>query len=259
MCRVHNGEVTMPYATNDGVRTYYETEGSGPPLMLVHPFTGSLQGWRDNGYVAAFKDDFSLILVDVRAHGRSDKPHDPAAHAYDLRVRDVLSVLDAEGTERVHYWGYSMGGRIGWAIANTTPARLRSLTIGGAHPYPVDRATWQQMADAFLAEAGAPQASTANPDPDRDAVSLAASALATRDFPGETEHLTACTAPTLVYCGDKDPAYEPSRRAIPLLSHAAFVTLPGLDHGQGWHQSEIVIPHVRAFLVDVIQSEQRGH
>ncbi len=41
----------MPFAMNDGVRIYYETEGSGPPLVLHIGFTWSLQDWRDDGYV----------------------------------------------------------------------------------------------------------------------------------------------------------------------------------------------------------------
>ncbi|MCH7787371.1 MAG: alpha/beta fold hydrolase, partial [Chloroflexi bacterium] len=63
----------MPYADNNGVKIHYEVEGEGPPLVLQHGFTRSLQGWRDNGYVTALKDDYKLIMVDSRGHGASDK------------------------------------------------------------------------------------------------------------------------------------------------------------------------------------------
>jgi pimeloyl-ACP methyl ester carboxylesterase len=67
----------MPYATNDGVCIHYQEEGSGPPLVLLHGFTLSLEHWRDSGYVTALRDDSRLILMDPRGHGASDKPHDP--------------------------------------------------------------------------------------------------------------------------------------------------------------------------------------
>jgi pimeloyl-ACP methyl ester carboxylesterase len=90
----------MPDATNDGVRIHYEREGNGPPLVLQHGFTGSLEGWRDSGYVDALKSAYELILIDARGHGRSDKPHDPAAYTLDKRAADVLAVLDDAGIER---------------------------------------------------------------------------------------------------------------------------------------------------------------
>ncbi len=93
----------MPYATNDGVRISYEREGSGPPIVLQHGFTRSLEGWRDSGYVAALRDDYELILVDARGHGKSDKPHDPAAYTLDKRVGDILAVLDDAGIARAIY------------------------------------------------------------------------------------------------------------------------------------------------------------
>jgi pimeloyl-ACP methyl ester carboxylesterase len=80
----------MPYATHDGVRIYYETEGSGPPLLLHAGLSMSLNDWRDFGYVNALRDDYRLILLDPRGHGQSDKPHDPIAYAYNLLVGDVV-------------------------------------------------------------------------------------------------------------------------------------------------------------------------
>src|SRR3954447_26749762 len=81
VCVERTGRANMPYASNDGVRIYYEREGSGPPLVLHHGFTRSLEGWRDNGYADVLNTEYELILMDARGHGRSDKPHDPAAYA----------------------------------------------------------------------------------------------------------------------------------------------------------------------------------
>ena len=76
-----------------------------------------------------------LVLIDARGHGASDKPHDPAAYDMALRVSDVTSVLDDLQIERANFFGYSMGGWIGFGLAKYAPTRFRSLILGGAHPY----------------------------------------------------------------------------------------------------------------------------
>ena len=70
----------MPCANNEGVRIYYEVEGQGPPLVLMHGITDSLEVFRLVGYVEALKSDYRLILIDARGHGASDKPHDSDAY-----------------------------------------------------------------------------------------------------------------------------------------------------------------------------------
>ena len=63
----------MPYVDSQGVRIHYEVEGVGPPLVLQHGFSDSLQTWYELGYVDALKPENRLILVDARGHGASDQ------------------------------------------------------------------------------------------------------------------------------------------------------------------------------------------
>ena len=70
----------MPYVNSQGLRIHYQVEGDGPPLVLQHGFSDSLESWYDFGYVDALKPDYTLILVDARGHGQSGKPHDPDAY-----------------------------------------------------------------------------------------------------------------------------------------------------------------------------------
>jgi len=56
----------MPYANNQGIRTYYEIEGHGQPLVLQYGQYFPLQVWREYKYVDALRDDFQLILIDAR-------------------------------------------------------------------------------------------------------------------------------------------------------------------------------------------------
>ena len=64
--------MTMPYATNQGVRIHYQVEGDGPPLVLQHGFFWSVEGWYRVGYVDTLRTSYRLILIDARGHGASD-------------------------------------------------------------------------------------------------------------------------------------------------------------------------------------------
>ena len=55
----------MPYAKSNGYNIYYETEGHGPPLLLHHGLTISIEDWRDIGYVERLERDHKLILTVV--------------------------------------------------------------------------------------------------------------------------------------------------------------------------------------------------
>ena len=120
----------MPYADNDGIRIHYQVEGEGPPLVLQHGFSESVVDWYEAGYVNALRSDYRLILIDARGHGASDKPHDPDAYALHRRVADVVAVLDALKIAKALFWGYSMGGWIGFGTAKYSQERFRALVIG---------------------------------------------------------------------------------------------------------------------------------
>jgi pimeloyl-ACP methyl ester carboxylesterase len=125
----------MPYADNGSVRIHYQVEGEGPALVLQHGFTESLADWYEAGYVQALRPDYRLILIDARGHVASDKPHDPEAYVLNRRVADVVAVLDALNIAKALFWGYSMGGWIGFGIAKYAKERAHALVIGGQHPY----------------------------------------------------------------------------------------------------------------------------
>ena len=95
----------MPYATGSGVRIHYDVVGSGPPLVLHPGFAQSGADWASAGYVDVLKGQYTLVLIDPRGQGASDKPHETAMYGPDARVADVLAVLDALGIDRAHFWG----------------------------------------------------------------------------------------------------------------------------------------------------------
>lgn len=256
----------MPYATNGGVRIYYETVGNGPPLVLHVGFIQALQDWQEFGYVDALRDDYHLILLDPRGQGASDKPHDPAAYAYEKRVADIVAVLDAVGVATAHYWGYSMGGRMGFATAQYAPHRLRSVVIGGDGATTPDKEGYLQWAERL--RTGGPEGLVAGWERafDRlpaslrcrllasDVEALAANRIHGSTAPNLQEGLSRIALPTFVYCGERDELYTAAQAAAARVPRATFLTLSDMTHFQGLTNSDAILPHVRTFLADVDRS-----
>jgi pimeloyl-ACP methyl ester carboxylesterase len=250
----------MPVVDNDGVRIHYEIEGSGPALLLVHGKTSSLASWRDLGYIDALSVEHQLISVDARGHGASDKPHDPAGYTTQAHVSDMLAILDDLSIAQTHFFGYSMGGRIGFRMGMDAPERLRSLIIGGMHPYRRDPAgdagtlqLLRQGMDAYLASIEA-DFGMPIPEPFRsvlaanDIDALIAITLADMRDPGIGDGLAGMTVPCLIFAGDRDDNHREARQAAGTLPNATFVSIAGCGHVQDLAQPELVLPHVRSFL-----------
>jgi pimeloyl-ACP methyl ester carboxylesterase len=245
----------MPYATGSGVRIHYEVEGSGTPLVLHPGFGGSLADWSYGGHVDALRGESTLVLLDPRGQGDSDKPHETAMYGVEQRVADVLAVLDALGIEQADFLGYSMGGRVGFDLGHQAPQRVRSLILGGTgapfggRPNVAWAELLRQGMEAFVAELDRAQ----GPQPaDRrarwlasDGEALAAATLVERPSLGAA--LPSMNLPILLYCGDQDPAHESAQHVAALLPDAAFVSLPGLNHRQAG-LSTAILPHITAFL-----------
>jgi pimeloyl-ACP methyl ester carboxylesterase len=255
----------MPNAQSGGYWIHYEVEGAGPSLLLHQGYGLAARDWYDLGYVEALKHDYRLILPDPLGQGESDKPHSKEAYTPDRRVADVLAVLDAVNVDRTHFWGYSMGGSIGFDFAVRRPDRLLSLILGGTSPRHsppnVARAELlrQKGLQVFL-ESTETAMSPFPPSVDErflataDPEALAAATLVER--PGLEPHLRAINLPTLMYRGDKDNPQgdESARQAADTMPNATLVWLPGLNHVDGIVRSDLVLPHARAFLAGVLAS-----
>lgn len=258
----------MPHATNpaDGVRINYEVEGQGPPLLLMHGLGGSLQAWRARGYVDALKGDYRLVLVDARGHSESDKPHDPKAYALELMVGDAVAVLDALQIGEAHYFGYSMGGRIGFRIPAYAPSRFHSLVLGGYDPYLGEKQVeaLQEILEGLQLLLRDPEAAVARREASagrplspqeragylaNDAEALIAAVQSAFEQGGlNSNELAGITRPCLVFAGDADPRHDGAREAASHMPNATFVSLPGLNHGTGLERIDLVLPHLTKFL-----------
>ena len=254
----------MPYATNQGVRIYYQVEGEGPPLVIQHGFSDSMETWYELGYVATLQHHYRLILVDARGHGHSDKPHDPEAYGMEQIAGDIVAVLDAVHVPHTHFLGYSMGGRIGFIMAKYAPERLDSMIIGGSHPYAGAPEAWQQRIQAFqrgtedipaMWDAPVPPALRARllaNDPEAF-IALTQKRL---ESPGLEAVLPTMRMPCLLYAGEADGAYPGVKECITQMPNVTFVSFPGFNHVETLFHPDLVVPQVMKFLQAVGEGTQ---
>jgi pimeloyl-ACP methyl ester carboxylesterase len=74
----------MPYTNNNAVKIYYEAEGQGLPIVMLHGGGGDLETWQERGYTESLRTDYGLILIDERGHGKSDKPVETKVYDKEL-------------------------------------------------------------------------------------------------------------------------------------------------------------------------------
>jgi pimeloyl-ACP methyl ester carboxylesterase len=136
---------------DDGTVIAYDVfgRGDGEPVLLIQGLGTDSRGWALQRM--AFGRRYRCFAPDNRGVGRSGKPPGP----YDLSqmARDMIAVLDAEGVERAHVIGASMGGVIAQIIAVLHPERVRSLVLActSCRHHPWRRELFQEWADEVAA------------------------------------------------------------------------------------------------------------
>ncbi|MDE1196682.1 MAG: alpha/beta hydrolase [Pseudomonas sp.] len=120
----------MPYFEHDDCSLHYEEYGRGAPVLLVHGLGSSCLDWEYQIPVLAAR--YRVIVVDVRGHGRSDKPRE--RYSIPGFSADIEALLEHLQLGPVHLVGLSMGGMIGFQLAVEQPQLLKSLTIVNSAP-----------------------------------------------------------------------------------------------------------------------------
>lgn len=103
---------------------YFRKYGTGPPLVILHGLLGSSANWQAQGRYLG--DRFSVYVPDLRNHGRS--PHSPAMGVTDM-VDDIRRFFRAQGIDRAHLLGHSLGGTLAMQFASQHPDRVDQLVI----------------------------------------------------------------------------------------------------------------------------------
>ncbi len=124
--------VTGSYYTSfDGTKIYYEVKGDGFPVLLIHGFSGTGQGWKSGKlYTDLLAAGYKVIILDQRGNGRSDKPHTDAGYANDAEAKDIMGLVTNLGIKTYNVIGYSRGSIIASRIL-VLDQRVKKLVMGG--------------------------------------------------------------------------------------------------------------------------------
>lgn len=256
----------------NGAELYYEVEGAGEPLLLLHAGVADSRMWAKQA--PAFADRYRVIRCDLRGFGRSDMP--PGAFAYHDDVAGLLDFLDVE---RAHLLGSSFGSQVALDVTLAYPRRVQSLilcapSVGGESPSPRIRRFWEQE-DAAL-EAGdleaavelnlrlwvdGPQRMPKDVDP---AVRRRVRTMQLEAFqkvvpedaalqplsPPAIRRLDAVKAPTLILVGQLDLEEKRvlARRLEREIAGATAVVVDGAAHMLNMERPQTFNRHVRDFL-----------
>ena len=238
-----SGVRTERIASFDGTELAIRRLGEGRPVVMLHGlFSSAEMNWIRFGHAARVAEaGFEAIMPDLRAHGDSGKPHDPAAYPAGVLVNDLKAVVGALGLQEFDLVGFSLGARTA-ARAVVDGLAPRRLVLGGMGLEGLSG--WERRA-AFFIDAIDRFDEVRHGDPafvavsfmktmkiDRTAARLLLGAV---DDTSEVD-LAAITMPTLVVCGEKDQDNGSPQKLVSALPNARFEEIPGT------HMSSVTEP-----------------
>jgi pimeloyl-ACP methyl ester carboxylesterase len=243
------------WTATDGVElAYYET-GEGRPVILLHGlFSDAQMNWIKFGHAARIASDgFRVIMPDLRAHGASGMPHDPANYPSDILVRDLEELIAHLGLAEFDLAGFSLGSRTVIDAVSSGVGPGKAILAGTG----VDVLTnWERRCRFFVgaiehfddARRGDPYWLSIQfmrtMKVDRKAATLLLKALGNHPHPERA--VAAFTMPTLVVCGSEDDENGSARELAGMLPNARYEEIPGT------HMSSVTKPElgqaIAAFL-----------
>jgi pimeloyl-ACP methyl ester carboxylesterase len=244
---------TQSFTSSDGARLVWHELGEGRPVILLHGlFSNAETNWIKFGHAAIIASrGFRVIMPDLRAHGHSAAPHDPACYPPDILARDGRELIAHLELKDYDLGGYSLGARtsVRMAIEGARPRRLVVSGMGlrgllrtgsrsghfrkvlegmGTHP----RGSPEWLAEAFLKTTGG--------DP-KALLPLLGSFVDSSE-----DELRAIAMPTLVLSGAEDQDNGPAEDLARLLPNATFVEVPGN------HMSAVTKPDLGQAIADFL-------
>jgi pimeloyl-ACP methyl ester carboxylesterase len=241
------------FTAPDGVELAWHEQGEGRPVVLLHGlFSDADTNWIRFGHAAEIAGrGFRVIMPDLRGHGTSARPHDPAAYPPDILAEDGLALIAQLGLELYDLGGYSLGGRtaVRMVVLGARPKRLIVAGMGLAGLFDTggrtahfkeilqglgthERGSPEWLAEAFLKTTGG--------DPGA-LLPLLDSFVDTREA-----ELRAIPIPTLVLSGADDHDNGSAEALAALLPDARYVEVPGN------HMSAVTKPDLGRAMADFL-------
>jgi pimeloyl-ACP methyl ester carboxylesterase len=241
------------FAAADGTDLAWHELGEGRPVVLLHGlFSDAFTNWLRYGHAAAIAArGFRVIMPDLRAHGQSGKPHDPAFYPRDILASDGLALIAHLGLVDYDLGGYSLGARtvVRMVVRGAAPGKLivSGMGLQGLHSTGTradhfkailtglgthERGSPEWLAEAFLKTTGG--------DP-KGLLPLLDSFVDTPEA-----EIATIAIPTLVLSGDEDSDNGSPRALAGLLPNGEFRTVPG------GHMSAVIKPELGQAMADFL-------
>jgi pimeloyl-ACP methyl ester carboxylesterase len=247
---------THYFDTNDEIQIAWREVGEGRPLILIHGyFSEADTNWIKYGHAAALADaGYRVIMPDLRAHGQSGKPHDPAHYPKDILTDDQFALIEHLGLTDYDLGGYSLGGRTvaRMLVHGARPGRaiisgmgLQGLTDtekrGDHFRHVLDNlGSHKQGSPAWMAEAFL---KTTGGDP------VALRHILDTFVDTSEEELRATQTPVAVICGEDDDDNGSAAALADMLPHGKLCTVPGN------HMSAVIKPDLGKAMVEALTGE----
>ncbi|HVO87270.1 MAG TPA: alpha/beta hydrolase, partial [Casimicrobiaceae bacterium] len=254
----------------------YVERGSGAPVILVHSFTGDFEReYVASGFFDAIAASHRAIGFDLRGHGSSGKPHDPARYGIEMG-HDLVRLLDGLRIDRAHVLGYSLGAHIVAKLLAMHSDRFLTAILGGAP----GRRNWTRDDDERIErEARELEAGTLHdqllrlwpkgrnrPTEDQlrersrailagnDTLDLAAVRRSSATQAITDAQLAALNVPVLGVVGSRDPYRAQFEELRAILADFRLVIIEGATHNNALARPEF-LASVRAFLHEHVHPE----
>ncbi|PYM17800.1 MAG: alpha/beta hydrolase [Candidatus Rokuibacteriota bacterium] len=246
----------------NGIAIDYEVTGDGPVVLLGHGYGSTRHMWDEQH--RALADRWRVVSWDMRGHGQTDSPDDPARYSAALTVADMRALLQHLGVERAVIGGLSLGGYVSLAFVLAHPEMTRALVIcdsGPGYRNAEARAQWNQRAHERAAnlEAKGLEALARRSRETQQAVHRSAQGLAhaargmlAQEGSQVIDGLGSIRVPTLVIVGDQDqPFVAPSEYMAKKIPGARLEVIPGAGHSSNLDQPETFNRVLREFLASL--------
>ena len=254
------------FTAPDGIRLYYEIEGSGPPLVFHLGAGCDSELWRVAGYVEPIAKTNSCILFDHRGLGKSDHPATVAANHIDRYADDIAALVAHLGVPRVSYFGWSSGISVGVRSAERHSELYDALVLMGGvgsrltseeldafckrRTAELEAKGWWSILDPMIANERYPV-----PQWFLDrvvATDLEPQKAWVEGRPGWNwtvwDALPKIKAPTLFIAGELEDPDDVAAQAAAVMPDASRVRVPEREHINSFLHSEFVVPVVMDFL-----------
>jgi pimeloyl-ACP methyl ester carboxylesterase len=254
----------------NGIEMYYEDSGKGTPLVLIHGIGGDSTEWSE--VTPQMSKEVRCIAVDLRGHGKSEKPDMP--YTQDMFADDVAALLDNLKIGKAYICGISMGGFVAEKMALNHPEKVdglilidttsrmpaKTIQVGGAWAKAFAERGLQGYIDAEIKDIFHPIFARRH----KDAIKRFADSMKTRDFKTSTrvqqgymksppvldKDIKKINVPTLIIHGREDEVvpFEEAELIHKEIQNSQIAILPFAGHGALMERPDYFIDLITYFI-----------